>query len=92
VQEHQQTGRAVRRWQSQRRRQTGRVEVEAPPAPACRAGKASSEPPPHARCTPQDKTLLSTPQRLALWFVLWDAFKGDDLADNPFIPFFIKVS
>lgn len=45
------------------------------------------DPAPLLACRPraQDKTLLDTPQRLALWYVLWHAFKPSELADNPFL-------
>lgn len=52
--------------------------------------RAAATPAPTSR-TPQDTTLLSVPQRLAGWCVLWHAFRAAWLGDNPFIHYFVQV-
>lgn len=59
--------------------------------PLCPHLAAPQVAPPPRRARPQDKTLLSAPQRLSLWYVLWAAFKGGRLGDHPFVSLFIEV-
>jgi hypothetical protein len=42
----------------------------------------------------QDKHLFSLPQRVCLWYILWDASQGKagKLAGSPFVRQFIEVS